>query len=79
MCFTPPRNVQVASVVPPSIATSAGTTGEGGGKLGDVVGRMRDLATGHKCDKLRRSRRDKASLKGTFRWVLQGAMACHVL
>lgn len=34
------------------------------------MGRMRDLATGHKADRQRRSRRDRAALRTSFRAVL---------
>lgn len=40
------------------------------GGLESVVGRMRDLATGHRTDNLRRNKREKASLRTTFRSVL---------
>mmetsp|Transcript_33375 Transcript_33375/g.84567 ORF Transcript_33375/g.84567 Transcript_33375/m.84567 type:complete len:447 (-) Transcript_33375:563-1903(-) len=47
---------------------SAASKGLGG--LEGVVGRMRDLATGHKADRLRRNKREKAALRSTFRSVL---------
>lgn len=51
----------------PHTVTSTSNGSGASNPLGDVVCRMRDLATGHRGDQLRRSRREKASLRTTFR------------
>ena len=54
---------------PAAEAANGDSAGGAQAEMGEVVARMRELAT-HKGDEQRRNRRDRAALKSTFRELI---------